>query len=87
MNQKLDAELKSKLLALLAQKGSITDEIEFLESMQGDLNRQLLQSPKSVLIASSTELIRMLKDVNAKALPKYSKNQVTAEFKYIYEKE
>jgi len=84
MNQRLDAELKSKLLALLAQKGSITDEIEFLESMQGDLNRQLLQSPKSVLIASSMELIRMLKDVNAKALPKYSKNMVTAEFRYIY---
>ena len=85
MNQRLDAELKSKLLALLAQKGSITDEIEFLESMQGDLNRQLLQSPKSVLIASSVELIRMLKDVNAKALPKYSKNMVTAEFRYIFE--
>jgi len=81
MSQKLDAELKSKLLALLAQKGSITDEIEFLESMQGDLNRQLLQSPKSVLIASSMELIRMLKDVNAKAMPKFTKNSVTAEFK------
>jgi len=81
MNQRLDGELKTKLLALLAQKGSITDEIEFLESMQSEINRQLLHSPKSSLIAKSYDLIKMLKEINSKPLTKYNKHTVTPEFR------
>ena len=83
MNQKLEAELKSKLLALLAQKSSITDEIEFLESIQSEVDRELIHSPKSVLIAKSMELIKMLKDINKKPLVKHNKHTITPEFKYI----
>jgi len=81
MNQRLDSELKTKLLALLAQKGSITDEIEFLESMQSEINRQLLQSPKSSLISKSYDLIKMMKEINNKPLTKYNKHSVTPEFR------
>ena len=81
MNKKLESELKSKLVALLSQKGSITDEIEFLESLQGELNRQLLHSPKSVLIVKSIELVKMLREINAKPFPKYNKHSITPDFK------
>ena len=33
MQSKLEGQLKNKLLALLTQKGAVTEEIEFLESM------------------------------------------------------
>ena len=80
MNQKLESELKAKLLTLLAQKGSMADEIEFLQSMQNELNRQLTQSPKSVLISKSSELIKMLKEINTKPINKYSKTNVSLDF-------
>lgn len=83
MNQKLEGELKSKLLALLAQKSSITDEIEFLESIQSEVDREMSQSPKSVLIAKTTELVKMLKDINKKPLVKHNKHTITPDFKYI----
>ena len=80
MNQKLESELKAKLLTLLAQKGSMADEIEFLQSMQNELNRQLTQSPKSVLISKSGELIKMLREINSKPNNKYAKTNVSLEF-------
>ena len=80
MNHKLESELKVKLLTLLAQKGSMADEIEFLQSMQNELNRQLTQSPKSVLISKSGELIKMLREINSKPNNKYAKTNVSLEF-------
>jgi len=80
----LEGELKSKLLNLLAQKSALTDEIEFLESMQNELNKQLMQSPKSLLISKSSELIKMLKEINAKSIPKFNKDSIQLEFTYFY---
>ena len=38
----------------------MADEIEFLDSIQRELDKQLLESPKNYLIGRSTELISML---------------------------
>lgn len=80
MHAKLDSELKDKLINLMEQRTSLKDEIEFLESMQGELSRQLTQSAKSHLIAKSSELVKMLKEINCKPLTKYNNKAVSMDF-------
>lgn len=81
MHSRLDNELKNKLMSLIQQKTSLNDEIEFLESMQSELNSQLTQSAKSHLIGKSGDLIKMLKEINNKPLNKYNNKAVSMEFK------
>ena len=80
MQQRLDQELKNKLLSLIQQRSSLGDEIEFLESMQNELNRHLTQSAKSELINKSGDLVKMLKEINAKPMNKYNNKAVSLDF-------
>lgn len=80
MHQRLDQELKSKQLVLLQQKTGLSDEIEFLESVQNEINQQIGQAAKSHLISKSTELVKMLREINNKPLKKYDTKTVSTEF-------
>lgn len=80
MNQRLDQDLKNKLVSLVQQKASLSDEIEFLQSMQSELNHQITQSAKSQLIGKSSELVKMLREINSKPLNKLNNNPVSIEF-------
>eukprot|EP00164_Ancoracysta_twista_P003046 GFYU01004062.1.p1 GENE.GFYU01004062.1~~GFYU01004062.1.p1 ORF type:complete len:906 (-),score=50.70 GFYU01004062.1:160-2877(-) len=80
MQARLDAQLKAKLLTLLAQKGSIAEEIELLDSAFHELNNQLANNPKSELISKSSELTRMLQEIHRKPTSHFSKAPVPADF-------
>eukprot|EP00002_Diphylleia_rotans_P023896 TRINITY_DN4707_c0_g2_i2.p1 TRINITY_DN4707_c0_g2~~TRINITY_DN4707_c0_g2_i2.p1 ORF type:complete len:931 (-),score=180.40 TRINITY_DN4707_c0_g2_i2:331-3123(-) len=80
MQGRLDAQLKSKLLVLLAQKGSISEEVELLESMLNELNRQITNNPKSVLISKSAELVRMLQELHRKPTSQFVQEPVSLDF-------
>lgn len=80
MHQRLDQELKSKLLSLIQQKTSLSDEIEFLESTQNELNRHVNQSAKSHLIGKSSELVKLLREINGKPISKINSKPVSTEF-------
>lgn len=73
-NARLESQLKTKLLLLLcmshscpgishlspARKAQLGEEIELLESMYHELNRQLSSCSKSSLIQRSADLIQMI---------------------------
>lgn len=55
---KLNQQLKTKLLTLLQHKSSMTDEIESLEAFHQQLNKDLTNQAQSSLIAKSADLVR-----------------------------
>lgn len=63
MQKRLEEQLKRKLLALLAQKGSLTKEMELAETVLHELDNQLNKIPKSDLIAQEPMMCRMLQDI------------------------
>ncbi|XP_024371078.1 uncharacterized protein [Physcomitrium patens] len=63
MQSRLEEQLKCKLLALLAQKGSMTQEMELLDTILHELDQQLNSIPKSDLIAQEPNMSRMLQVV------------------------
>lgn len=83
MNQKLESDLKSKLVVLVSQKNSVSEEIEFLENMKNELETQIKDSPKNVLIAKSEDLIQMLKEINNKPNFKFNPSGINFTFRYF----
>ena len=83
MNQKLESDLKSKLVVLVSQKNSVSEEIEFLENMKNELETQIKDSPKNVLIAKSEDLIQMLKEINNKPNFKFNPSGINFSFRYF----
>lgn len=81
MSQKLDSELKSRLVLLISQKNSITDEIDLLSNIKNDMDRQLNESPKNLLISKSTEMVQMLKEINKKKIESYENPCTLLNFK------
>ena len=80
MNERLDNELKNKLITLIAQKSSISDEIEFLEGMNTEISRQINESPKNVLIFKSEELVKMVREVSSKPVKVLGKQDLDLHF-------
>lgn len=83
MNQKLETELKSKLVVLISQKNSVSEEIDFLENMKNELDRQIRDSPKNILISKSDDLIQMLKEINGKPSFKFNGSGLNFNFKFV----
>lgn len=81
MSQKLEGELKSKLVVLISQKNSVSDEIEFLENMKNELDRQIKDSPKNILISKTEDLVEMLKEINGKPNFQFNTNGINFTFK------
>ncbi len=66
MIARLDSQLKSRLLALMAQKNTLTLETERLEGLLAEIDRYLNVKTRSELIAKSPELLQAAMEINKK---------------------
>ncbi|XP_024391968.1 uncharacterized protein [Physcomitrium patens] len=80
MQSRLEEQLKCKLLALLAQKGSMTQEMELLDTVLHELDQQLNSIPKSDLIAQEPNMSRMLQDIRTRNFSDISRTPIPPEF-------
>ncbi|KAL9649959.1 hypothetical protein ABK040_003078 [Willaertia magna] len=71
--ENLDTQFKDKLLTLLEQQTSITEEISLLDKMSKELTRQIETSPQSVLISKTPEIVKMLSEVHKKPTTHFSR--------------
>ncbi|KAG8181091.1 hypothetical protein JTE90_016604 [Oedothorax gibbosus] len=80
MISRLDAQLKSKLLTLMAQKNSLSQETEQLETVLKSVEQQLNTSCKSELIVLSTDILRNMTDIQSKPMASFVTAAVPADF-------
>lgn len=80
MIARLDSQLKSKLLTLMGQKNSLTQETEQLESLLQEIEHQLHVCTKSELISKSAELLQMINQVHRKPMTSFVTAPVPADF-------
>ncbi|XP_013190053.1 uncharacterized protein LOC106134519 isoform X2 [Amyelois transitella] len=80
MISRLDSALKAKLLTLMGQKNSLTQETEQLEHLLQEIELQLHTSTRSELIARSGELLKMIHQVRKKPMASFVTAPVPADF-------
>ncbi|CAK1552564.1 unnamed protein product [Leptosia nina] len=80
MISRLDSALKAKLLTLMGQKNSLTQETEQLEHLLQEVEHQLHSSTRSELIAKSGELSKMIHQVRKKPMASFVTAPVPADF-------
>ncbi|XP_050691844.1 E3 ubiquitin-protein ligase TRIM37-like isoform X3 [Eriocheir sinensis] len=80
MIARLDSQLKSKLLTLMGQKNSLTQETEQLETLLQEIEHQLHTCSKSELIQRSPDLHSMITPVNKKPMASFVTAPVPADF-------
>lgn len=80
MIARLDTLLKSKLLTLMGQKNSLTQETELLESLLQEVEHQLHSCSRSELIAKSGELLQMFNQVHRKPMASFVSPPIPADF-------
>ncbi|XP_069365508.1 uncharacterized protein [Maniola hyperantus] len=80
MISRLDSALKAKLLTLMGQKNSLTQETEQLEHLLQEVDHQLHTSTRSELIAKSSELSKMIHQVRKKPMASFVTAPVPADF-------
>lgn len=80
MIARLDSQLKAKLLTLMGQKSSLTQETEQLEALLQEIEHQLQTKRRSELIAHSAELSRMIHHVRKKPMASFVTAPVPADF-------
>ncbi|XP_052737802.1 uncharacterized protein LOC112048434 isoform X2 [Bicyclus anynana] len=80
MISRLDSALKAKLLTLMGQKNSLTQETEQLDHLLQEVEHQLHTSTRSELIAKSGELSKMIYQVRKKPMASFVTAPVPADF-------
>lgn len=80
MIARLDTQLKTKLLTLMGQKDSLTQETEQLEHLLHEVEHQLHACTRSELITKSAELSRMIHAVRKKPMASFVTAPVPADF-------
>ncbi|XP_063359944.1 uncharacterized protein LOC134649160 [Cydia amplana] len=80
MISRLDSALKAKLLTLMGQKNSLTQETEQLEHLLQEIEHQLHASTRSELIAKSSDLSKMIHQVRKKPMASFVTAPVPADF-------
>jgi len=80
MIARLDSQLKQKLLTLMAQKNSLTQETEQIENLLGEIDKYVNAKPKSELIGKSQELLQLSFDLNRKPVSAFASPQVHPDF-------
>ncbi len=68
MIERLDSQLKTKLLALMTQKNALTQHIDQLELLFQDVDRKLQLSSKADLIQKSREILATISAVEKKSV-------------------
>lgn len=77
---RLDSQLKVKLVTLMRQKNSLTQETEQLEHLLQEIEQQLTICSKSQLIMKSPDLLKMIHQVRIKPMASYITAPVPADF-------
>ncbi len=80
MIARLDSQLKSKLLTLMAQKNSLTLETEQLENLLAEIDMYLNGKTRSELISKCPELLRLAMEINKKPTASFVSTPVQADF-------
>ncbi|XP_021918707.1 uncharacterized protein LOC110829364 isoform X2 [Zootermopsis nevadensis] len=80
MIARLDSQLKAKLLTLMGQKNSLTQETEQLEALLQEIEHQLNSCTRSELITKSGDLLRMIYQVRKKPMASFVTAAVPADF-------
>ncbi|KAJ1531031.1 hypothetical protein ONE63_005861 [Megalurothrips usitatus] len=80
MIARLDSQLKAKLLTLMGQKTSLTQETEQLEALLLEVEHQLHSCTRSELIAKSRDMSRMIHQVRKKPMASFVTAPVPADF-------
>ncbi|CAG9863911.1 unnamed protein product [Phyllotreta striolata] len=80
MVSRLDSQLKSKLLTLMGQKDSLTQETEQLEHLLHETEHQLQTCRKSELIAKSGDLSKKINSIRKKPITSFVTAPVPADF-------
>ncbi|XP_065173939.1 E3 ubiquitin-protein ligase TRIM37-like isoform X2 [Atheta coriaria] len=80
MIARLDSQLKTKLLTLMGQKDSLTQETEQLEQMLHEIEHQLHTCTRSELISKSGDLSRMIHAIRKKPMTSFVTAPVPADF-------
>ncbi|XP_066146031.1 E3 ubiquitin-protein ligase TRIM37 isoform X3 [Euwallacea fornicatus] len=80
MIARLDSQLKTKLLTLMGQKDTLTQETEQLEHLLHEIEHQLHTCTRSDLISKSSELSRMIHNVRKKPMTSFVTAPVPADF-------
>ncbi|PNF43162.1 hypothetical protein B7P43_G17206 [Cryptotermes secundus] len=80
MIARLDSQLKAKLLTLMGQKNSLTQETEYLEALLQDIEHQFHTCTRSELIMKSGDLSRMIHQVRKKPMASFVTAPVPAVF-------
>merc|ERR1719430_20020 len=80
MIARLDSQLKSKLLVVMGQKNSLSQETEQVEQLLGQVETNLHTSTKGQLIAKSEELLQLAVAANKKPMAAFVSAQVQAHF-------
>lgn len=80
MISRLDAQLKSKLLTLMAQKNSLSQETEQLEAVLKSVEQQLTTSCKSELVSTSNGILQRMTEIQSKPMASFVTAAVPADF-------
>lgn len=80
MIARLDSQLKSKLLVLMGQKNSLSQETEQVEQLLGQVETKLHTSTKGQLIAKSDELLQLAVAANKKPMAAFVTAPVLPDF-------
>uniref|UniRef100_A0AAY4ELP4 Tripartite motif containing 37 n=1 Tax=Denticeps clupeoides TaxID=299321 RepID=A0AAY4ELP4_9TELE len=80
MIARLDNHLKNKLITLMGQKTSLTQETELLESLLQEVEHQLRSCSKSELISKSPEILLMFQQVHRKPMQSFVTTPVPPDF-------
>merc|ERR1719427_995519 len=80
MIARLDSQLKSKLLVLMGQKNSLSQETEQVEQLLGQVETKLHTSTKGQLIAKSEELLQLAVAANKKPMAAFVTAPVLPDF-------
>ncbi|XP_063226003.1 E3 ubiquitin-protein ligase TRIM37-like isoform X2 [Bacillus rossius redtenbacheri] len=80
MIARLDSQLKAKLLTLMGQKNSLTQETEHLEALLQEVDHQLHTCTRSELIKKSSDLSRMIHQIRKKPMASFVTAPVPADF-------
>ena len=83
MIARLDSQLKAKLLTLMGQKNSLTQETEQLEALLQEIEHQLHSCTRSELITKSADLSRMIHHVRKKPMASFVTAPVPADFQRL----
>lgn len=80
MIARLESQLKSKLLTLMGQRGQLTQETEFLDSLIQKVENQIAHSSKPELICRSEELLAIFKQMHRKPMASFVTAPVPTDF-------